>query len=216
MRKLWLLLWMMLIGSNLILSVSALETGNYAQWEVISDDLEVFNYYEQYDWIRIEIVNGNEYSMTSNCSWYMLDTDWIIWEDGICFPFFIDPTLLQNPLTTTEDYTYEINIIDYQTATIFGVERQITTVRMEKLMFDQSLQVYHYLEYDYESGLLLRWEIRNQNQIDPAFTLFELTDTTVWVFTNQWETWEWFLFGIGLVSITGFSIFFGMKLLKKS
>jgi len=211
-----------ILGVGLILCLCGIlpilgsaSTSTSAQWVVTRDDLQIFNYYQENDWIRVVVTPPHTYAMTSNRSWYMLDNDWITWNAETCFPFFIDPTVLQNPATAT-NYTYEINIVNEQKINVLGADRDVIIVRMEKILQDNSMQVYHYITFDSITGVMIKWLVQDQNTLNTDTTEIDLTSTTSWVASTGWVWWQWTLLfgGIGSGGILAGILFFKLRARK--
>lgn len=187
-------------------------------YQVIQCNEEVYDYFkylEINDNITVHIIDSNNGSVsteiTSNRRFYHQEDDIANgWTDSTCFPFIIDLTYLNKSLDQNVFY-----VESSQIKTIFGVEREIITIKQEKIIGDNKA-VYYYYQYDNNTGILIDWLIKFRND-DYVFIQISMIYTDAWL--EEVEGFKWWVLllfiGIPLLIIISAIIVYYFKYYKK-
>lgn len=202
MKKKYSLLVFSFIVVNVIIptgvSYNFVNPNSTSVWQVMQDDAQMFLYLEVNDTIIGSVLSYNDTtiqaSLNSSRTFYRLE-DEFIWTDIMCFPFFINPELLNPDLETQE-----ITILDFTVEPVFGVDRQISLIRYNNIVNDLRSIVY-YGKYDYLTGILISWEAINEVTGDTSSII--LIETTAWQLNTAGPAlWVWILLGCAGLFLT--------------
>lgn len=187
MRKTLLFTVWVFLGLLVIPSASAsygAPVQSTTEWQVQSDDAQIFLYLIPNDNITGKVNShdamGISVSLSSSARFYRLETE-IIWDDLHCFPFYIDLTQLS---TNVSDQ--EIEVVDQHTETIFGDQRDMTTIRIYKVIHDRLIAPALFT-YDTETGILIRWIVTHPET--EKQTIVVIKSTNAWLPLTSLPPW---------------------------